>query len=213
MQSSLQQSLLPILFFCLFSETSLAITEEWQFERQKGQVKIYSRQTESGYKEIKAQTTVKSSPVALLLLLDDISRAPEWISENIEVKILSAPDKHERIVQSYFSAPWPIKDRDMITHSTTSIDKSGVVIDISNKGEEFPKENDYVRMREVSGRWHATMVSDQICNISYQGSGNPSGNIPRWLANKVIINSTFETFLNLSEIILEGQYQVPEITP
>jgi hypothetical protein len=213
MQSSLQQSLLPILFFCLFSETSLAITEEWQLERQKGQVKIYSRQTESGYKEIKAQTTVKSSPVALLLLLDDISRAPEWISENIEVKILSAPDKHERIVQSYFSAPWPIKDRDMITHSTTSIDKSGVVIDISNKGEEFPDENDYVRMREVSGRWHATMVSDQICNISYQGSGNPSGNIPRWLANKVIINSTFETFLNLSEIILEGQYQVPEITP
>jgi ribosome-associated toxin RatA of RatAB toxin-antitoxin module len=188
------------------------LAQDWRLEKSQEHTEVFSRenthtQTNSDYKEILAITLVKVSPLALLNLLNDIKRAPQWIDNCVGVNILSSQDEDKKIVQSTFSAPWPLLDRDMVTKSTTKFTDKQIIIEISDVGDLYPTSQKIVRMVDVHGRWTIKSIDKNLVEIRYQGSGNPAGNIPAWLANKVLIDSTFKTFINLSQIITDDSYQ------
>jgi hypothetical protein len=183
--------------------------QEWNLEKQRGEVSVYSVNGALGYKNILAKTTVKSDLLALLRLLDDVEFAPHWVANAIQVKILEAASSEERLVHTFFNAPWPIKNRDMVTYSKTHIKADSIQIDIINKGNETPLNPDYVRMQDMFGVWKVTRTDQSHIEISYQGGGNPAGKIPLWIANKALIDATFDTFVKLSEVILLEKYQSP----
>jgi hypothetical protein len=189
--------------------TNSCFAEQWQLEKQQGNVAVFSVVGESGYKEVLAKTTLKSDLSALLRLLNDVGFAPNWIANAIQVKILEAESPNERLVHTFFNAPWPIKNRDMVTYSKTEENMNSIEISIFDKGNEYPLEPDFVRMQDMFGVWNVSNTDSNEIEISYQGGGNPAGNLPKWLANKVLIDATFDTFVNLSEVILLGKYQSP----
>ncbi|KXI28894.1 START domain-containing protein [Paraglaciecola hydrolytica] len=206
-----------VILLTSYLTTPFAFSEEWQLEKSQKPIQVFSRdisnpQKKSLYKEILAVTTVKASPVALLNVLNDIKRAPQWIDNCIEVKIIANPEPQTKLVQSTFSAPWPLHKRDMLTKSITHFQDQQIVIDITDAGDTLPTEKNTVRMTDIQGRWTITPMTEGNIEIRYQGTGNPAGNIPIWLANKVLIDSTFITFKNLSSIITEEMYQHSEIT-
>src|SRR5690606_30849806 len=105
-------SKLIILVWC-FADSVYAIAGQWQLEKSLEHVQVFSRdntqsQSRSNYKEILASTQVKATPVALLNLLNDVKRAPLWIDNCLKIEILSSQDENTKIVQSTFSAPWPL---------------------------------------------------------------------------------------------------------
>lgn len=196
---------LVILLALLNSNQSLA--NDWKLEKQKNNVSIYSKQTDSGYKEILVKTTVDTNPYALVALLDDVTFSPQWIHNCLEVKILEEISPTERLVNSFFAAPWPIKDRDMVTVSSTTVSDNMVQIQISDRGNTTPRHPKYVRMQNMHGLWEAIRLESGKSEITYTGGGNPGGNLPTFIANKEMISSMFKTFQNLSEVILIDEYQ------
>ena len=184
-----------VILLTSYLTTPFAFSEEWQLEKSQKPIQVFSRdisnpQKKSLYKEILAVTTVKASPVALLNVLNDIKRAPQWIDNCIEVKIIANPEPQTKLVQSTFSAPWPLHKRDMLTKSITHFQDQQIVIDITDAGDTLPTEKNTVRMTDIQGRWTITPMTEGNIEIRYQGTGNPAGNIPIWLANKVLIDST-----------------------
>jgi hypothetical protein len=101
----------------------------------------------------------------------------------------------------------------MVTYSVTRTQQDSLSIVISDRGKAYPKNEDYVRMQDMVGQWQVSELKKGEIQISYHGGGNPAGNLPRWLANKALIDATFETFINLRKIIVDDKYQQPEITP
>jgi hypothetical protein len=189
-----------------------AQSSEWTLQKTNDQVSIYTRyktenQRSDKYLQIRAVTTVTAKPTALIALLNDIDQAPKWIANCISVKIIASPSPTSFVVHSRFSAPWPLKNRDMITYSISEIENGNLVIIISDVGEQYPENTDTVRMTQVNGEWRVQQVTPQTVEISYQGSGDPAGNIPTWLANKVLVDSTYQTFINMSKVIEEDKYQ------
>ncbi|NCP63259.1 MAG: hypothetical protein GW763_03635 [Paraglaciecola sp.] len=189
-----------------------AYGRDWTLEKTNNQVSIYTRyqtdnQLSEKYLQVRAVTTVTAKPMALMALLNDIEQAPKWIANCIDVKILASPSPTSFVVQSVFSAPWPLKNRDMITYSLSDIENDNLVITITDVGAQYPANADIVRMTQVSGEWRVQQVTAETVEISYQGSGDPAGNIPTWLANKVLVDSTYQTFINLSQIIEKDKYQ------
>jgi hypothetical protein len=208
---------IALLLLCFFTITAAHSEEQWVLEKSQGPIKVLSRHiSQDGslqpQKEIWAKTLVKASPASLLRLLDDIAQAPRWIDNCIAVKLLERGDSAINIVQSTFSAPWPLQDRDMVTQSITHIKGDSIVIDIQDVGQQYPKQKNTVRMTNIQGQWTVTKIDPDLIEISYQGTGNASGNIPLWLANKVLIDSTYQTFLQLGDFISHDKYQVALIT-
>ncbi|WP_340677382.1 SRPBCC family protein [Paraglaciecola sp.] len=201
-----------VILFMYFTTSKNVLAQEWQLEKYQDHTQVFSRentniQESTNYKEILAITLVNASPLALLNLLNDIKRAPQWIDNCIEVNILSNKNEDTKIVKSTFSAPWPLLNRDMVTKSTIEFADKLIVINITDAGNLFPQQQKTVRMTDVQGSWTVKSINRNSIEIRYQGSGNPAGNIPVWLANKVLIDSTFKTFINLSKIITDDRYQ------
>ena len=212
MQCKAIKTAVCFLVLAVLLQTSTSWADEWKLEKQKNNVSIYSKQTESGYKEILVKTIVEASPHALVALLDDVTFSPQWIHNCIEVKILSEVSLTERLVNSFFAAPWPIKDRDMVTLSTTIYGDNNVQIEISDRGDATPHHAKYVRMQNMHGLWEAYTLENGKSEITYTGGGNPGGNLPTFIANRELISSMFKTFQNLNKVILFDVYQPIEIT-
>jgi hypothetical protein len=192
--------------------TTISWAVDWKLEKQKNNVSIYSKKSDLGYKEILVKTIVEANPYSLVALLDDVAFAPQWMHNCIEVKILDEISSTERLVNSFFAAPWPVKDRDMIFYSKTTFTNNTVQIEISDKGDSIPEHSTYVRMQDMYGLWEASPLENGRTEITYTGSGNPGGNLPTFIANKELITSMFKTFQNLNKVILLDEYQPLKIT-
>ncbi len=53
----------------------------------------------------------------------------------------------------------------------------------------------------------STQIDENTTEITYQGYGDPGGAVPNWLANRLIKNSSFETFVNMRKQIRIKRYQ------
>lgn len=200
-------SILTVLLHC-----NACWADDWKLEKQKASVSIFSKKTDSGYKDILVKTIVETNPLALVALLNDVAFSAQWIHNCIEVKILEDISPTKRLVNSFFKAPWPVKNRDMVTLSTTTVSEHKVHIEISDRGENTPHHPKYVRMQNMHGIWEAKAIENGKTEVSYTGGGNPGGSLPTFIANKELITSMFKTFQNLKKVILLSKYQAVEIT-
>ncbi|MBU3005256.1 START domain-containing protein [Paraglaciecola arctica] len=190
-------------FFLSFASRA----NDWELEKQQNAVSIYSKSTDSGYKEIKVTTTVESNPHALIALFNDVSFSSQWIHNCIEVETLQEVSPSQRLVNTFFEAPWPVKDRDMVTLSTITTSKLAVQIEISDRSDAIPQHDKFVRMQNMHGLWEAVSLEEGKSEITYTGGGNPGGNLPTFIANKELITSMFNTFQNLRKVIVLEQFQ------
>ena len=200
---------LLVLLVLVNSNSSWA--QDWKLEKQKNKVSIYSKQTDTGYKEIMVKTIVETNPHALIALFNDVAFSPKWIHNCLEVKILEAISPTERLVHNFFEAPWPVKDRDMVSLSAITSSELAVQIKISDRGDAIPHHANYVRMQNMHGLWEANSLEDGKSEIIYTGGGNPGGNLPTFIANRELITSMFKTFQNLNKVILLEKYQLIKI--
>ena len=203
-------TLFGLFSFCSASVFALsAAHSDWQHEISEHDVTVESRLNQHGYFEVRASTKVKSHPMALMALLDDTDAAPSWIARCKRVETLKWFGREERTVHTYFSAPWPFSDRDMVTFSRTLFDPlTGVLsIKVEDKGREHATLSHYVRMENISGLWWVTPIEKDIVEIVYEGYGDAAGSIPGWIANRLMVSSTHETFVNLRTMITLDKYQ------
>lgn len=209
---------LKTLFGLILNLLSMSlVAQEWHLEKSQEHVQVFTRanvhpQRNLDYQEILATTIVSAPSQALINLLEETAKAPEWIDNCIQVKLLSKKTPYINIVQSTFTAPWPLKNRDMVTQSTLHQVGENIIIDIEDQGDAYPHQHNTVRMQHVSGRWTISPKPNGLTEITYQGSGDPAGNIPDWLANKVLITSTFNTFIKLTHTLNQNQDLTHEIT-
>jgi hypothetical protein len=82
-------------------------------------------------------------------------------------------------------APWPIKDRDAIYESATTISKDRKLahVSLSPQGRYLEEKENIVRMYKGSGYWELEEDANRNVKLSYQFHGFPGGNIPAWLSN------------------------------
>lgn len=206
MQSPIKFNIRLVLLCCLLLNCLSGYAQEWKLEKHRDGVAVYSRFVANNLLQIKALTTVMGNHDAFLNLLEDVEHCTAWIANCQKIQVIAEPDQYTRVVHSYFNAPWPIKDRDMVTRSTMVKQDDNLTLLIEDVGQQFPTQPKYVRMTHVSGKWQLVELADGNMSVSYIGSGNPAGNIPKWLARKALLDSTFETFSQLKAVISQVKY-------
>ncbi len=191
------------LILCVsFACNATDLPQIWNSEKVQTDIRLFSADSPSGYQWVKAQVETSGNIEQFLALLDDVDRASMWI-ENVEhVTIVARPNPNQRLVRTTFSAPWPVKDRDMATFSEIEeIKDHELIITISDGTSAIPVDRDYVRIEQVKGQWHLVELAPNRIKITYIGYGEPSGNMPVWLANTMVMSSTFKTFSNLRRMM------------
>ncbi|AIW16945.1 START domain-containing protein [Vibrio tubiashii] len=172
----------------------------WKFESDSDGITIYSREHSDGLVEIRARMFAPTSYGAFLLLLEDTANVPNWIDNVSLSRVIKQISSNENIVYTQFAAPWPAKDRDMVTYSKYSVDEIGFTLNIKDAPPaSLPEQEDYIRITSVKATWTLQKLTNGSALIEYVAFADPGGALPDWLANKLAKESARNTFMGLRE--------------
>ncbi|SEF47234.1 START domain-containing protein [Vibrio hangzhouensis] len=189
-----------MLFSTLLLTGSLSAEESryWQFDSNIDGITIYTREHTDGLVEIRAQMFTPTTYSAFLTLLEDSENVPNWIDNTSHSQVLRQISVNENIVYTQFKAPWPVRDRDMVTYSKYWVDDFGFTLKIHDAPEpSLAKQNGYIRITSVEASWTLQKLTNGTTLIEYKAYADPGGLLPAWLINKLSTQSARATFNNL----------------
>ncbi|MBE3668445.1 hypothetical protein BOO24_02515 [Vibrio navarrensis] len=198
----------------LLSFQPLASPERgWTFDSADNGITIHFREQSDGLVEVKAQMFTPTTYGGFLRLLQNTAKVPEWVDNVSDSVVVKQISPSENIVYTQFSAPWPAKDRDMLTYSKFRIDAEGFRLEISDAPQAIlPPQADYIRITSVHAVWRLKKLTDGHTHIEYTVFADPGGALPNWLINKLAKESARTTFENLRDQLAHFQTdEHPEI--
>ncbi|KYN85281.1 hypothetical protein ATY35_04405 [Vibrio cidicii] len=183
----------------LLSFQPLASPERgWTFDSADNGITIHFREHSDDLVEVKAQMFTPTTYAGFLRLLQNTDKVSEWVDNVSGSVVLKQISPSENIVYTQFSAPWPAKDRDMLTYSTFRIDAEGFRLEISDAPQSIlPPQADYIRITSVHAVWQLKKLTNGNTHIEYTVFADPGGALPNWLINKLAKESARTTFENL----------------
>lgn len=195
---------------CGIAFSSLSGADSDEYSRHTITVKTYEFE---GTPHVAAKMLVAFTPEYFLALVSLSNQNCAWIDKCVSVSVFSKTSAQKQLIQTHINAPWPFKDRDMVVTSRHKYDKTRntLTIIIEDASNELPQQANLVRMTQVYGEWqikpHALLSkqsselsSEPLFELSYTGTANPNGNIPRSFALRFLQDSTQRTFENLQTL-------------
>ena len=191
--------LIGLLLICCFN---VAAQEEWKLQRDRNNIKVYTRIREgTNLKEFRAVTVANASLDKVSKLLEDINNSWKW-QQNIDSSALIkriSPNQHYAYYLIGF--PWPMDDRDALNHSTKVWSSDRKTLTYYNKSipDLIPEIEGIIRIHITSGSWKLEMLNDKQVRITYESWGDPGGKIPTWLINSFLVDGSYKTLISLKE--------------
>lgn len=175
--------------------------DEWVYEREKKGIKVFTKKGKWGnLRDSKAVMVVSGTPQQIYTFLTDFSNYNTWYPRCSKSRVLAKLSEDEMIVQLYFDAPWPVKDRDCILRIKTVRDaKTGAITIYQTSEPKYSREeSDVVRIQQIQAVWKLTPKNGGT-EIINEYASNPGGNIPDWMTNTQSVENPLATFENIQE--------------
>lgn len=195
----------------LLSISSLCFAQDWTLERDRSGVKIYTRFVKGwDLKQFKGIVNIRTDIKTVENTLRDDEGRNKWMYNTFDSKDIKKVSENEIYGYSRVDAPWPVSDRDNVTKYTyKKISDKEMYVYINNVSGITPERGGIVRIYRMDGYWHFKETSPGNTQVTQLAVAEAGGSIPAWLANSSIIDSPYNTLLNLKNLI-EGRnwYQV-----
>lgn len=189
---------------------------QWQLEKEDEDrgIKVFTREVDgSDLKAFRGEMSFKTTLTAPIALIEDTSRAPEWMHNCGVVEIIENVKPGEAISYMITEAPWPVSDRDTVVHSvaTQNPETLAVRVDVEARNDVFPANDDYIRITKMKGYWSFTPNAEGLVHIVYEVHAEPNGGLPSWLANSVVVDTPYNTMKNMQKLLKNDKYQTAEL--
>ena len=201
-----------LIFFASFSLPVIAesdISSDWELERDRDGIQIWTRAVaDSKHKEVRSEMILEVNLKAAVGLVRDTTACSEWAAlckEAIEHEIVS---EVELYIYTYNDVPWPVKDRDALSHvvwSQDPTDLSVTMIATATTGR-MPANSKAVRITQADTRWKFVPLADGRLKVISQAHVNPAGPPPAWLTNLLLVDVPFDTLNQMRDVLLTGRY-------
>jgi len=191
-------------------QTTAQDANAWQQEAHDDEldITVFTRTVgKSPLKEFKGVTHIKAPVEAFVALLEDTQRATEWMHNVTTFKVIESPSDVENVVYTVNATPWPVTDRDVYIRSVFSANEIGQVTSSIQLEPGFDKDDDYVRMSGIVGKWQFTPKENGMTEVVYQVHADPGGSLPNWLVNAIVVDTPLSTLENLHKVVHDAQYQ------
>ncbi|MCF8301896.1 MAG: hypothetical protein K9I94_01370 [Bacteroidales bacterium] len=186
---------LIISFICAFNTAEKKA--KWKLRKQEDGIRVYTRQTiGSDFKSFRATTTIDAEPKAIMAVLLNLNKVPEWTPDITHARLLREIEEGKEIVYMQYNLPWPINDRDVVFEQQFKREADTLWLCSEYKAGYLPEKQDYTRVEALKGFWKLVDTGSSTHTI-YQLHSNPGGKLPAWLVNWKIINAPYKTLHNL----------------
>lgn len=177
--------------------------ENWKLEKNKDNIKIWTRKPEnSNLKEFKGVTVVNAPIEKVESYFRNYSNFDSWMYkvEKGSVKELKKINENEFYILTIMNPPL-IKNRDIITKYTfnSANEKGVIIINVDNASNFIPENNKYVRIKRITALWKLTPMPNNQTEIYHQAITDPGGSVPIAFVNMAIADAPFSMLTKLKE--------------
>ncbi|MEQ9064624.1 MAG: hypothetical protein RIE58_10645 [Vicingaceae bacterium] len=201
------QSARYLLFLCIpMTYAVCSNAQEWTLKKDRDGIKVYTKESASGYDTFRATLTLKCNIHGLVYLVKDVQNAPKWMYKIKEIRMINEVDYSNWNAWSSVGMPWPIEDRDIVTTQKLTKSDNEFRIDVKSIPSSYKKVEGHVRIENAQGYWLFIQNNDQTVDIVYEFQSDPGG-IPAWIVNAFVEDSPFNTLLGMKRMILMEPYR------
>ncbi len=202
MPASLPSSLALIagFFLCLFTTSTTA--QSWKLAKEKNGVKIETRFKEGwSIKEYRATVYIKTTLEKAVEAYRDPKQRKSFMARSLEVSNLKEKSKNDIITYNLGKAPWPVSNRDNITHSVFLYSPGQVRITMVSIPDYIPEKEGIVRVPKAEGYWLFTEQGNGIIKVVQQSVADLGGSVPDWVVNSTIVEGPYDVLLSLKNML------------
>lgn len=195
------RTLLLFLAFLSLASFKKQTGDEWVYEQEKKGIKVFTKKSKWGrLRDSKATMQVSAKPEQMLATLTDFANYKVWFPRCSKSRLVARLGENEYIVQLYFNAPWPVKDRDCVIRVKVIKDtKTGAITIYQTSEPKYVREeSDVVRIQQIQSVWKL-IPKNGGTEVINEYSSNPGGNIPDWMTNTQSVETPLVTFENLMQ--------------
>jgi hypothetical protein len=175
-------------------------SENWMIDKEDDGIKIYTRSVEgSEFRAFKGVAQYDATLDEVLKVLSNVENYPQWFGHTEASKLLAQIENENYIyVETIF--PWPYSNRDLVYKVVVKkISPEKTLITIQGNPDFIPVKKNINRMTQASGKILITSLGNKT-EIIYEFHCEP-GNVPSWLANKLLPGYPLSTLSGLRRTI------------
>lgn len=206
-----------LLLACFFSfalnAQEVDVRYDWQLEKNEEGIQVYtSAVAGSKYRAVRSVSKAKTSVASAVALVEDLAACSEWADLCVKSELIESISATESYIYTYNNVPFPVKDRDVVSHVIWQHDsETGKVSMYSTAIEgKRPLDKKAIRITEATAQWHFTPIDDGQILIENYAHINPTGPTPAWLTNLLLVGSPYKTMMSMLAILESGRYSDAE---
>ncbi|BDS12699.1 START domain-containing protein [Aureispira anguillae] len=186
----------------LFSSFSTLSAQSWKVAKDKNGVKVETRFIEGwSIKQYRATVYIKTTLAKAVEAYRDPVQRKAFMARSIEVSNLKEISKNEIITYNLGNAPWPVADRDNITHSIFKYSNNQVKVTMVSIPDFIPEKSGIVRVPRSEGFWLFIDQGNGIIKVVQQSVADLGGAVPDWLVNSTIVEGPYDVLLALKNML------------
>ena len=146
---------------------------------------------------------------ALAALIIDAEACANWASRCVESYIYRRLSETDAYVYTHSSMPFPIKNRDMLTHAIWSQDATSFTVRVDSEATTGILEEIAGRLRltQVKLGWEFRPLESGAVEISNEAHIDPGSSLPAWLTNWLLVRIPFETMKSFVVEVAKPDYR------
>ncbi|GLX80491.1 hypothetical protein tinsulaeT_38310 [Thalassotalea insulae] len=175
---------------------------QWSVWREANNMKISTRPvSRNGLIEIKAELSIRTSKMTFIEFITKPHNLALWL-DNLKSSEIKSINIDESELTIRFNAIWPLAERIMRIKSTIkSRDDASILIQLTDTGDKLDHEKGSIVVTVHAAHWLISPLDNETLLVSYQFIADANGSIPKWLANKLMLNSIWKSLLNIKQHI------------
>ena len=207
------KAFLLLAAFC-FNPDIVSAQVDWKPATNEKGIKVFVKNVpESRIKALKLECELDAGLAQVVALLLDVSSSGKWIPHTKSCVMIPQISPRELIYYTEVSLPWPLYNRDFVSHMRIFQDPLTKVVTVDAPtiaGEVTPKKG-IVRVNQSSGRWVLTPLKKDRVKLDYTLVADPGGIIPAPLVNYFASQEAIESVKNMKKLLQLAKYRNADI--
>lgn len=203
-----------ICFFSSYSYVSAEVVLDpndpaWELQKDEDNIQVYFKEVEgSDIKAFMGKTVMSASVSSILKVMKDETTCAEWVQGCVNAKTLEGETFNSSLQYGINDLPWPADDRDYVNRVTTvdNIDTGEITVSLDAVEGHIPL-TDNVRLENMTIRYFLSPINQTETNVIWVQHTEPSGHIPDWLVNMLLIDIPFYSLTRLEEVANKPDYR------
>jgi hypothetical protein len=197
------------LVFCFYGSFASA-QADWVLATQKQGIEVFVKaEAGSKIKALKLNCELDANISQVVALLLDIPATVNWMPHTKSCFITRQISAGELYYYTEVNLPWPLTNRDFVTHLLVlqDSDTKVVTIDAPAVPEPVAPRKGIIRIRQSKGRWIIKPLYKDRVQLEYDLMVDPGGSIPSSLINYFATDAAIEVIKNMQKIVSSPKYR------